>query len=264
MADLPTLRRRRGTVKASITKLTIKVAELEARDSDPSVIGHAQQLLKRLEMLDANFKTHQLAIIDIQEGEQLGAEQEALDKHDDDVMELSLRLQALSVPQVQTPVATGTPLLPDRTVIERRLVQLQSRFAAINGDVGRLTCDPSEVHMIYLYQEQLSDLKRELSDLRNEVLVIADNTSDPLCTAIQVRDGEIFDMSVKVNRYRVHARLALIAIHVSFVTTTKNCYKYKNYCTLQPSPLKQLDHSHQNLVVSSYPRSMFPCSMGNY
>jgi len=67
MADLPTLRRRRGTVKASITKLTTKVAELEARDSDPSVIGHAQQLLKRLETLDANFKTHQLAIIDIQE-----------------------------------------------------------------------------------------------------------------------------------------------------------------------------------------------------
>ena len=60
MADLPTLRRRRGTVKASITKLTTKVAELEARDSDPSVIGHAQQLLKRLETLDANFKTHQL------------------------------------------------------------------------------------------------------------------------------------------------------------------------------------------------------------
>lgn len=200
MADLPTLKRRRGTVKASITKLTTKVAELEARDSDPSVIGHAQQLLKRLETFDANFKTHQLAIIDIQDEGQLGTEQETLDKHDDDVTELSVRLQALSVPQVQTPAATGTPLLPNRTVIERRLAQLQARLAAINGDVRRLTGDPSEVHMVYLYQEQLSDLKRELSDLRNEALVIADDTSDPLCTAIQERDGEIFDMSVKVKK----------------------------------------------------------------
>jgi len=166
MADLPTLRRRRGTVKASITKLTTKVAELEARDSDPSVIGHAQQLLKRLETLDANFKTHQLAIIDIQDEGQLGAEQETLDKHDDDVTELSVRLQALSVPQVQMPAATGTALLPDRTVIERRLAQLQARLTAVNGDVRRLTGDPNEVHMVYLYQEQLSKESSQTSEMK--------------------------------------------------------------------------------------------------
>jgi len=157
MADLPTLRRRRGTVKASITKLTTKVvsepdprtkvAELEARDSDPSVIGHAQQLLKQLETLDANFKTHQLAIIDIQEEGQLGAEQETLDKHDDDVTELSVRLQALSVPRYkrQLPLALPYSLIELSLSAAWRSCK-QGSQPSMHGDVRRLTGDPSEVY----------------------------------------------------------------------------------------------------------------------
>ena len=96
MSELTTLKRRRGSVKASITRLTSKLTELEGMDFDQSVSSQAQQLLKRLESLDTSFKTHNMAILDAIEESQVEAEQETLDEHDDDVMNISLRLQALT------------------------------------------------------------------------------------------------------------------------------------------------------------------------
>ena len=194
-------KRRRGTAKASLTKLATKVTELEDADPDPSVASRAQQYLKRLETLDANFKTHHLAIMDaVDEEGQLEAEQEVLDQHDDDIMNLSMRLQAMSAPARPTPTPPETPPLSDRTVVERHLAQLQTRLAAAKEDISGLVGSPSDVHLVYLYQEQLSDFKRELSELRSEVLGIAADTSDPLCGTIQMQDREIFDMSVKVKK----------------------------------------------------------------
>ena len=201
MTDLPTLKRRRGTARASLTRLITKVAELESAKPDPSITSYAQQYIKRLETLDASFKTHHLAIMDVLEDEgQLEAEQEALAKHDDGVMELSLRLQALSVPTPPISTATETHPPPDRAIVERRLAQLQVRLLAVNEDVNTLTGDPEDIHLVYLHQEQLSDLKRELSDVRNELPAITADMTDSLCTAIQRQDKMIFEMSVKVKK----------------------------------------------------------------
>ncbi len=203
MADLATLKRRRGTAKASITKLRTKLTELEGADRDASFATYAQQYLKRLETLDANFKTHHLAIMDvIEDEEQLGAEQEALDQHDEDTTTLSVRLQVLlsSAPVTSTVTPPETRHLPDRAVLERRSAQLQARLLSISDDVSRLSGDPSEIHLVFLHQEQLSDLKRELSDLRNEVLVITPDTSDVLWVATQTQERIIFDNSVKVKK----------------------------------------------------------------
>ena len=123
--DFSTLKRR-GTAKARLTKRITRVTELESADPDPSTTSQAQQYVQ-LETLDASFKTHHFAIMDVLEDEeQLEVEQEALDKHNDDVMELSLRLQALSVPAVTISTATETRPPPDRSIIERRLAQLQA------------------------------------------------------------------------------------------------------------------------------------------
>lgn len=170
MAELATLKRRRGTVKASITKLWTKLTELEGADRDASFATYAQQYLKRLETLDTNFKTHHLAIMDvvIEDEEQLSTEQEALDQHDEDITTLSVRLQVLlsSAPATPTVTRPETRHLPDRAVLERRSAQLQARLLSISEDVSRLSGDPSELHLVFLHQEQLK------KELRNEVLVI--------------------------------------------------------------------------------------------
>ena len=88
--SLVALRRRQGAIKASITKFATKVDDLEAKELSPSVHVHAQQLSKHLENLDSNFKTRHFAVIDaLEDDEQVDAEQEILDKHDEEVADIT-------------------------------------------------------------------------------------------------------------------------------------------------------------------------------
>ena len=56
--------RRRGVTKASITKLTAHLSELETKVNDPMTLGHAQKLLTKLESLDSEFKQQHLTVTD--------------------------------------------------------------------------------------------------------------------------------------------------------------------------------------------------------
>ena len=73
----------------------------------------------------------------------------------------------------------------------------QARLVSIHEKIGDLKNDGSDVHLIHLY---LTDLKSELSKLRNEVLVITVDASDPLMSNTQRQEDNIFDMSVKVKK----------------------------------------------------------------
>ena len=66
--------------------------------------------------------------------------------------------------------------------------------------IGDLKDDGTDIHLIYLYQEHLADLKRELSELRNEILAITADASDPLLSNTQKQEDNIFEMSVKVKK----------------------------------------------------------------
>ena len=70
----------------------------------------------------------------------------------------------------------------------------------MNEKINDLKGDGSDVHLVYLYQENLADLKRELSELRNEILAITADTSDSLMSNAQKQEDNIFGMSVKVKK----------------------------------------------------------------
>ena len=117
MTDLATLKRRRDVIKSSITKLTTKTGELEEADFTQAIANHAGQLLKKLDALDTEFKTHHMSVIDaIENEEELEGEQRELNAHDDSITNLSLRLQTLST-------STTVPTDPgqDRALVQRRL-----------------------------------------------------------------------------------------------------------------------------------------------
>ena len=208
MSQLPALKRRRGAIKASITKLATKVAELEDKEPNPTIVTHAQQLSKRLENLDSDYKTRHFAILDVIEDEgQLTTGQETLDQHDDDIADLSLRIQTvMDLARSTTPtLAPSTPAvdthsLPNRSILERRSTQFQARLISINEKIDDFKDDGSEIHLISLYQEYLADLKKELSELRNEILAITVDTSDPLMSNTQKQEDNIFGMAVKVKK----------------------------------------------------------------
>ena len=82
--------------KASLTKLSTKITELEADTANPDALRAAQGLASKLKTLDTEFKSHQLAIIDFTDDDDaLTAEQQELDDHDDRVSELMIRTQRL-------------------------------------------------------------------------------------------------------------------------------------------------------------------------
>ena len=202
-------------MKASITKLASTLTELERQDLDQSVVSRAQQLLKRLESLDTRFKSHHFEILDALESEaQVESEQETLDKHDDDVMEFSIRLQVLTTTAPDASIEPHT--IPDHGILSRRLAQLQARLGSITEDANALSADPEEIHLVYTYQELVTELKTELSDIRREALNTTADTSEPITAAILNLDRDFFDLSVKIKKILHHP----IAVPGSLTPTT--------------------------------------------
>ena len=92
------LRKRQGVIRASITKLGNRLKELEDAPDLLDTADHAQQLTSKLETLESEFRTHHLQLVDLIDDEStLGKEQDALDKLDDDVSFLTVRLRQLIV-----------------------------------------------------------------------------------------------------------------------------------------------------------------------
>ena len=89
--------KRRGVVRASITRLSTRLNELESRSGDPSVPDLAKQMMTKIESLDSEFKTLHYAVVDETEGkESLLAEQDILYSHDDTIADMVLRTQCLA------------------------------------------------------------------------------------------------------------------------------------------------------------------------
>ena len=81
MAELAFHEKRRGVVKASLTKLRTKLTDLEGDTTVPTPLESARNLADKLDTLHQDFKTHQLAIIDCtDEGEALAGEQQVHDQ----------------------------------------------------------------------------------------------------------------------------------------------------------------------------------------
>lgn len=82
---LSSSREKRGVARASITRLRTKVAKLEGSPG-PDSLDIARRFTTRLETLDAEYKVHHYAIVDLLDDEgDLGREQEILDEHDDEM-----------------------------------------------------------------------------------------------------------------------------------------------------------------------------------
>ena len=64
------LRRRRGVVRASITRLGNRLRELEDTVAQPTTAMHAQQLNTKLKDLDSNFKDLHMQVVDQLEDEE--------------------------------------------------------------------------------------------------------------------------------------------------------------------------------------------------
>ena len=203
-----TLRKRRGVVRASITRLSTRLRELESKIHEPSTPSHAHRMSQKLESLDADFKLHHYALIDALDDEAvLAREQETLDQHDDDIAELAVRVEQL-IADSDSASESGT-----KQIASRRLSCLKSNLSAVCSAMSELTGDPAETHLLHHYQEELSDFKKELGDIRHTLMSLGLRKEDELETSMVALDKEIFDSGLHVKKLlspHLHAHSILI------------------------------------------------------
>lgn len=106
---LTSLKRKRGIVKRSITRLPNTLKTLEDSPDAPGVVDQARQSIAKLESLDKDFRSIHYDLFD--EGPDLEKEHEVLDQHEDDVTAASLRLQRLVAVKSST-VDAGSKRVP--------------------------------------------------------------------------------------------------------------------------------------------------------
>ena len=172
--QLTKLRRRRGVVRSSVTRLEKRLRELEDISEQPATADHARELAIKLGNLDADFKAYHFDLIDLIEGEEgdaLDKEQDVLDEHDDLIADMNIRLKRLF--SVDTlPSSDPDPV----KLSSRKLNHLERGILAIRDAITALPTDHGDVSLIEQYEFQLSDHKTELSKIHAILLSVDDES----------------------------------------------------------------------------------------
>ena len=168
------------------------------------ILADIQRQLERLKGVTAEFKEYHLAIVDLVEEEQLGAEQAALDELDDRVMRLTSRLQTLTKECDPTRSssgtgATGTVITPNQR-LSKRLKHAQSGLQSTGSAVDTaLASSDVDTCLLSQYECQLNDIKSELTCISRDILSL--DADDPDLSGLESELGKLhFDTSLKIRR----------------------------------------------------------------
>jgi hypothetical protein len=192
--------KRRGVVKASITRIETRLSALESRP-DEDTIENARQLLSKLKTCDTDFKDLHMSVVDLVDEGDVTTEQATLDSHDDTIASMTLRFQKL-IATLKPPPDRG---IESRKLLERRLKRIQDCLSAVNDAVGALTGDAKDVHRLRLHEEQLGDNKKDLSAVKVELMSLDPAEADELVTKQTELERLLFDCSLKLRELLARA-----------------------------------------------------------
>ena len=196
MAELAFHKKRRGIVKASLTKLRTKLTDLEGDTTIPTLMESARNLADKLDTLRQDFKTHQLTIINQSNKEDaLADEQQVPDDNDDQVSELSVCIQHLIT------LATKSKSPDIARVANRQLTLLQAKLESIDTAIHDL--DNAEEDIAYIlegYRDQVTEIKAELTALESSLLNSEVPTDDPVMQNQAQVDKAAFDCQLRIKK----------------------------------------------------------------
>jgi len=194
-AAVSRLRKRRGVVRASITRLGTRVKELESKSVDHTTVDVAQRLKEKLETLDSEFSTHHYALIDaIDDVESLEEEQEVLDEHDDAVSLLTTLLQRI-IKTCSTPQSVDT-----RKIQARKLLHLDRDLSTMQDEIAALSTHPKDTCLIQQYADRLAEFKTELKGVHECFLSLDLEEHDELFTTYTKLDKLIFSCCLEIKK----------------------------------------------------------------
>ena len=93
----------------------------------------------------------------------LDREQESLDKHEDEVAQLAVRLERFVIACSSTDIN----LLKIAT---KRFRHLEKRITSVFDSISSLPPDDDNVCLLQQHEESMTELKKELSDVRSSVM----------------------------------------------------------------------------------------------
>ena len=191
-ARLSNLRKRREIVKGSLTKLYTTLMVLETTPD----VDHAKRLVIKLEEIDKDFKAIQFDIIDLLEegSDNIQKEQETIDNHEDEITAASLCLQKLVKPSLSSTDASGEKQL------SRKLARVERCLRDTDKALASVKADHDDVPLLEQYQEQISDVKRELSIIYNQLIVLDLPDTHALVTQLASLETLQFECSHKIKR----------------------------------------------------------------
>ena len=151
-------RKRRGVVRASITRLGTRLKEHEDKVEEPTTHDLAKRLAAKLETLDAKFKAHHFSLIDLINDERtLGKEQETLDQHDDDVTALAVRIQQVNM------ISSATPTnLDQHKPLSHKLQHLDKNLSLVSETIKTLSSRPEDVCPLQQHEESYLTIRKIL------------------------------------------------------------------------------------------------------
>ena len=200
MSNVAGVRKKRGTVLGSITRLANRLKHSTTFDL-------AQDLAKKLVDLDQEFRKQHSKLVDlIDEGEEdlLVKEQDIIDRHDDELAELNVRIKRLIL------VSSSSADSGHRRAISRRLSRLERSITTIHDELKTLA-GSSDVCLIHQYEERLQALRTELGGTSDNLLDMEIEDSDDLCTSQSKLEKMTFDCALAIKR--------LLSSHPSSVTS---------------------------------------------
>lgn len=200
---LSNLRKRRGVVKASITRLETRLSAMESTPNE-NTVDNARQLLAKLRTYDSEFKDVHMSMIDLIEDETtVLAEQIILDNHDDLTASMTVRVQKV--------IASAKPApdgrVENRRILARRLKQIREGLSATGDAVGSLTGESKHVHRLRLHEERIGDSKKDLSAIKTELMSMDLEDTDELVVKQAEIEQLLFDCSLKVKELLAKASI---------------------------------------------------------
>ena len=180
---LANAKKRRGVARASLTRLSNRLKDLEGEIEQPKTLELAQRLSHKLTDLDSEFRTHHHTLIDLIDDEDaLAKEQELLYAHDELLAELSIRVKQV--------IAASSPSSDEssRRIAFRKLNHLQKSLATITSIIGCTSTTLSDVCLLRQYEERTNDINRELVKTRDDL-----HQMDTL-------ESQVFDCSVNIKK----------------------------------------------------------------
>ena len=169
------LRKRRGVIRGSITRLEKHLVDLESSPDAFGVSDNSKQLATKLESLDTEFKYLHFDLIN-EGAEELDREQETLDLHDDNVSAMSLQLRRLVS---ESSDKTGDPSVGKRAPA-RKLSRLQRILRSTEGDLAAMSSNREDVPLLEQRAEQLTDYKKQLASIYEELVALDLEEEDDL------------------------------------------------------------------------------------